>query len=270
MATPARYTVITPYYREDRTLLERCIRSVHGQSVKADHILIADGYPQAWIDNESVRHLKLDRPHNDFGNTPRGIGALLAVAEEYDGICLLDADNWFDADHVEVCLESAARTNGGVEQCDYIIARRTFRRPDETIMPITEAREHVDTSCLFFLRGSFAVISRWATMPKAMSPICDRFFFRMLRTLPFRHVMTPKPTVNYHCTWQALYLALNETPPEGAKPNVDSGIIQTWLDSLTVREWEIACRLSGLNLTRSPLVHRPGSPGLACPADRVV
>ncbi len=253
MAAQARYAVITPYYREDRTLLERCIRSVHGQSVKADHILIADGYPQAWIDGESVRHIKLDRPHNDFGNTPRGIGALLAVAEEYDGICLLDADNWFDADHVDVCLKSSARTNGGVEQCDYIIARRTFRRPDETIMPITVEGEHVDTNCFFFLRGSFAVVSRWATMPKEVSPFSDRIFFQMLCSLPFRHVMTPKPTVNYHCTWLAVYLALNETPPEGAKPNFDRRIVETWLDSLTEREREIANRLSGLNLTSSAL-----------------
>lgn len=258
MATPARYAVITPYYREDRTLLERCIRSVHGQSVKADHILIADGYPQAWIDDESVRHVKLDRPHNDFGNTPRGIGALLAVAEEYDGICLLDADNWFDADHLEVCLNSAAGTYGGVEQCDFVAARRTFRRLDETIMPIAEECEHVDTNCFFFLRGSFSAVSRWATMPKAMSAFGDRFFFQMLRPPAFRYVMTPKPTVNYHCTSRAQYLALNETPPEGAKPNLNPGIIQTWVDSLTEREREIASRLCGLILTRAPPVHRPG------------
>jgi hypothetical protein len=61
---------------------------------------VSDGFPQDWLDSANVRHIRLGRPHNDAGNTPRGLGALLAVSEGYDGIGLLDADNWYDEDHI--------------------------------------------------------------------------------------------------------------------------------------------------------------------------
>lgn len=82
MADGAKYAIITPYYKEERRLLERCIASVRNQTIGTDHFLVADGFPQDWIDTTGVRHLKLDRSHGDGGNTPRGVGALLAVAEQ--------------------------------------------------------------------------------------------------------------------------------------------------------------------------------------------
>ena len=56
-----RYAIITPYYKEERRLIERCIDSVRNQSLRANQILIADGFPQNWIDTAGVRHFKLDR-----------------------------------------------------------------------------------------------------------------------------------------------------------------------------------------------------------------
>ena len=79
----SRWVIVTPYYKEERPLLSRCISSVSNQSVRTDHIVVADGHPQSWIDMEPVRHLKLDRSHGDYGNTPRGIGVLLAISEGY-------------------------------------------------------------------------------------------------------------------------------------------------------------------------------------------
>jgi glycosyltransferase involved in cell wall biosynthesis len=126
MSGSKRYAIVTPYYKEEKWLLERCIRSVHAQTVKVEHFMIADGHPQDWLDREPMRHLRLDREHRDFGNTPRTIGALLAVSEGYDGIGFLDADNWFENDHVAGCIAAAARS----ETCDYVIARRNLCRPD--------------------------------------------------------------------------------------------------------------------------------------------
>src|SRR6185437_7277399 len=68
-----RPIVITPYYKEDPSLLRRCMESVRNQTVPTEHFMVADGHPQDWIDAEPVRHLKLDRSHRDYGNTPRGI-----------------------------------------------------------------------------------------------------------------------------------------------------------------------------------------------------
>src|SRR6201987_2885430 len=84
-----RYIVVTPYFKEDKAMLKRCMSSVRRQAVGVDHMLVADGFPQDWISDEPVRHLILDRPHADYGDVARGVGALTAVAEKYDGIGLL-------------------------------------------------------------------------------------------------------------------------------------------------------------------------------------
>jgi glycosyltransferase involved in cell wall biosynthesis len=243
----ARYAIITPYFREERSLLERCIDSVRAQTVPADHFLVADGFPQAWIDETGVRHFKLDRNHGDFGNTPRGVGALIAVGEEYDGIGLLDADNWLDPDHIAACLAAARACP---EPCDYVIAQRTFRRPDDTIMPVGEEPEHVDTNCFFFLRGSFSAIPYWTTMPKHFSVLCDRYFYEMLRRQPFTTARVSRPTVHYRCLWVGIYRSLGETPPPDAK-GLDLSRLKRWMLSLSRREVEIASRLAGVPLSIS-------------------
>src|SRR5574337_2079445 len=104
-----KVAVVTPYFKEPAATLARCIDSVRKQHADREigeiaHILVADGHPQHWIDDLSVRHLKLDRAHGDFGNTPRSIGAQLAASEGYDAIAFLDADNWLDPDHVAACV----------------------------------------------------------------------------------------------------------------------------------------------------------------------
>jgi glycosyltransferase involved in cell wall biosynthesis len=135
MTRPARFAIVTPYYKEMQPVLERCIASVKAQTLAADHIVVADGFPQDWIDRAGVRHIKLDRSHKDYGNAARGLGALMAVAEAYEGIGFLDADNWLDKEHVATCVE----TGQGV---DIAVARRRFVRPDGTDFRMAEEPGH--------------------------------------------------------------------------------------------------------------------------------
>jgi hypothetical protein len=240
-----RPIVITPYYKEDQSLLRRCIRSVSSQTVRTEHLLVADGHPQDWIDSEPVRHLRLDRAHADFGNTPRGVAALLAASEGYAPIMMLDADNWLEPQHVELCLRAAS------PQTDYVVARSVMRRPDESIMPVTAERapEHVDTSCFVFFPGAYATLAVWALMPRQMSPLGDRIFWASLRSRGLTGVaINDPPTVNYHCLWEIFYRALGETPPAGCKPNIDPKPMYRWWLDLTPREREIATRLAGVSL----------------------
>ena len=267
MSANGRYAIITPYYQEDRSLIERCIDSVRAQSVAAEHIVVADGHPQAWIDGAAVRHLKLDRSHGDFGNTPRAIGALLAISEGYSGIGFLDADNWLESDHIEACLAVAQTT---AAPCDYVVAQRIFRRPDATVMPVPEEPNHVDTNCYFFLRGAFCAIPHWAMMPKELAPLGDRYFSAMMRSRPFSHARMSRPTVNYLCVWEQLYLALGETPPPEAKPNISATRVERWLGSLDRRELEITGRLTGVSFlaalaSRDPPASTNTSRNAECP-----
>src|SRR5215471_2193654 len=152
----ARYAIVTPYYRESPSVLRRCIDSVKNQTVNVEHFLIADGLPQPLP--PSVRHISLDRPHSDYGGTPRAIGCMLAISEGYCGIGLLDADNWLEPDHVDRCLQAAASV--GLDKCDYVVAGMALRRPDTTIIdfPLEPIYKHVDTNRFFFLPGSFYML----------------------------------------------------------------------------------------------------------------
>lgn len=237
-----KYAMITPYYTEDRSLIEKCIHSVKSQSVSTDHIVVSDGVPQDWIDDSGVRHIRLDRNHADYGNTPRALGALLAIGEEYDGIGLLDADNWIEPDHVGACLEAGKKERN----CDYVVAQMILRRPDGSILPVPPEPGHVDTNCFFFLRGSFSVVPYWGMMPKLISHSCDRVFNRMIIQRGLVRAFVQHPTVNYLCMWETFYKYLGEKPPKGAKPNIDASHSNKWLRSLTPRELEVADRLAGL------------------------
>ncbi len=229
------------------------------QTVSADHILVSDGFAQDWLDGASVNHLRLGQCHADFGNTPRGLGALLAIAQHYDAIGFLDADNWFDEDHIEACVEAAAR----IPDADAVIARRRFVRYDGSVMNVPDEPDHVDTSCFWLCEGSLHLAHFWL-MPVELAPICDRVFYAMIkaRNLKLEHVL--KPTVNFTCQYAALYRALGEAPPPGAKPNVDVRSICEWLTGLSERKR----RLRGTAMRRRSRSDGTGSarPGQRCAA----
>ncbi len=247
----SKYIIITPYFKESEKLLRRCIDSVNEQSVPCNHLLVADGFPQDWIDDEDVRHLKLDGAHGDLGNTARGVGALLAIAEEYEGIGLLDADNWLESDHAELCLEAANKYAGGIGNCDFVIASRFIRRADETIMPIAEEPGHVDTSCFFFLPGSYAFLPHWASMPKVTSAIGDRVFNALIKAKSLTSARTRRRSVNYLSLYRSHYEALGEVPPADAKSQAIFAPIELLKDIKSSREVDIVNRLIGFEFLKT-------------------
>jgi hypothetical protein len=239
--------------------------SVRAQTVATDHLLVADGHAQDWIDAEPVRHLKLDRAHGDYGNTPRGIAALLAASEGHPAILLLDADNWLEAEHVQCCLQVAASTPG----TDYVAARRNFRRPDGSLMPIEEAPGpgFIDTSCYAFFPGSYHTLGLWALMPRQMSAGGDRVFAVILGKAGLSGIaITGRATVNYHCLWEAYYRGIGEVPPAEAKPTIDATALFEWWRQLGTREREILRRIVDISeaelaaavKTSTARVRRPG------------
>jgi glycosyltransferase involved in cell wall biosynthesis len=249
----ARYVFVTPYYKEDPKVLKRCLDSVRNQSISCDHILVSDGFPQKWVDETGVRHLSLDRSHGDAGNTARGLGTLLAIAEEYEGIGLLDADNWLEKNHLEICLDAAGKADGGSASCDFVIAQRYFRRFDETIMPIDETVGHVDTSCFFFLPGSYSFLPQWALMPRRISAAGDRFFYAFIMQKNLRVATTNVKTVNYHSTYVYPYLGLGETPPPEAKELPLDEFFKGARMTRDTREAVVLNRLVGLEFFQSPM-----------------
>src|SRR5690242_4505299 len=109
-----RVAVITPYYNESTDWLRRCYESVRAQTHPALHLFVADGIPNAAINDWECDHLTVSGPNRDGGNMARGIGALQCVAHNFDAIAFLDGDNWYTPDHIASMIELVTRTKAHV------------------------------------------------------------------------------------------------------------------------------------------------------------
>ncbi len=227
-------------------MIERCIASVAGQSVACDHLLVADGAPQDWIDGAGVRHLRLDRNHADYGNAARGIGALLAAGEGYDAIGFLDADNRIDPDHVALCLAAAAGEQADAP--DLVVARRRIELPDGTPVPLADEPGLIDTNCLFLLPGAFPVIARWALIPGPLAAIGDRVFHAALVSAGCRMAHTDRESVTYVSHWVVHHAASGGAVPADARA-LDFDAMAGWVAALSPDEHRALERRVGARVT---------------------
>jgi glycosyltransferase involved in cell wall biosynthesis len=203
-----RVAVITPYYNESAEILAQCHRSVASQGVAADHFLVADGHPQGEIEGWDVRHVSLPTAHGDAGNTPRGLGGLLARSEGYEFVAYLDADNWYHEGHLRSLLELWEATRGPV-----CCSSRTFHDLAGEVLPVRELDEdaigHVDTSCFLIHRSGFDALGIWLDMPKILAPLCDRIFLAGLLHRKYAIASTRQRTVAFRSKYRAHYVAAN-------------------------------------------------------------
>lgn len=230
-----KVAVVTPYHKENDALLRRCIESVRQQTKSCMHYLVSDGFPQEWVENahENIRHLRLDREHADFGNTPRALGAYLAIAEGADAISFLDADNSIDKDHVEMCLREARKP----PRPDIVVAQRRIVLPDGTPVPVPEERGHIDTNCYFLLANSFGTILNWILQPKPLTAICDRIYLQHILAQNLTIRRCPRPTVTYYGNWTIYYELASRTPPPGAKSGEESNrAVTAWWRNLSAAD----------------------------------
>ena len=210
-----KVAVITPYWNESVDTLARCIASVQAQTHVCRHWLVADGRPSAAIDTHPVEHVILDSAHADNGNTPRGIGAVSALNSGYDAVAFLDADNWFEPDHVRSCVELAEQSDAAVIFTSRVIVFPDGERchfEDEDVLD----RRAVDTSSMFITRTAAFLLPCWALMDPICSPICDRVMFRLIELHSVRVAWTGRATVRYESRWPDHFEAMNREPPADA------------------------------------------------------
>ncbi|MFK0380268.1 glycosyltransferase [Pandoraea sp. NPDC090278] len=208
-----KIAVITPYFKEPIEVLRQCHESVRSQQVEADivHFMVADGVPISELDGWKVEHIRLTRSYRNNGNTPRAIGTLLADAQGFDFVALLDADNWFYPDHLKSLMQLHLNT-----QSQICCSWRTFHREDGSMLNITEQDEndfrHVDTSCYLIAKSAFSINQVWAQMPGAVSSICDRVFLQAIAHHRFSVSFSRSRTVAFRTTYADHYV--DEPPPE--------------------------------------------------------
>jgi glycosyltransferase involved in cell wall biosynthesis len=251
---PWRVAVITPYHNEPLALIKRAHVSVREQTIPCVHVLVADGPGREEVARMEGRHLALGLNHADNGNTPRSIGALLAMNEGFTCIAFLDADNWFSPDHIERALRTQEEGN-----LEVVFTQRhiVFPNGQRLLTPPLEDgdRSHADTSCMVLFANAFSALVLWAQMPAAYAPMCDRVFFRGLMAR-HRCGWSAAATVFFESWYWGHFLAAGVMPPLNAK----------FLPCRNEAEWDDA---AAAFRQRSALPVYPGPTGIAPPKPRL-
>ena len=211
-----KVAVITPCYKEDIKQLQLCHESVLAQAPDTSHFFVADGHPNPAINDWTCKHVILPTSHGDSGNSPRSIGALMVLAEDYEFIAYLDADNWYHQEHVAGLLSLHERT--GASMC---CSFRSYHALDGTKLNAREADEenlnHVDTSCIMLHRSASRLATLWALMPKKLSPICDRIFLAAARHFKTQISSNRAKSVAFRSKYINHYIQAGAQPPEYLK-----------------------------------------------------
>lgn len=218
-----RIAVITPYYKEPDEYLKKCHESVLeqkkllGKEGAVDHFFVADGFANLCINKWQAQHIILPISNEDYGNTPRAIGGIVADSLGYDFVAFLDADNWYYSNHLSSLLELWK-----TKQSDICCSWRDFYRNDESVFHnVSEKDEdefsHVDTNCYLIHRKAFSCINVWQLMPKDLSALGDRVFFKWLKQNRYSISHSQNKTVAYRTLWEIHYLIAGELPPANAK-----------------------------------------------------
>lgn len=213
-----KIAVITPYYKESTEVLQRCHDSVMAQTFgDVTHIMISDGFPNDVVDTwENTVHIKVPN-HGDYGDTPRAIGGLYASNKEFEAATLLDADNWFAPNHLEVLSDLQKETGAWV-----VTGTRWLARPDESVMAVcteSDGDKFCDTNCYFIMRPAFGAFGSWGFKDPKYGIIGDRFFWTRIKTSveASKRAHCSIPTTYYQTMFATHYLAHKEQPPAGSK-----------------------------------------------------
>lgn len=191
-----KVAVITPYHTEPLDMLKRAHDSVMAQTDPCTHYMVADGHARTEVNDWPVRHIALPVEHNNNGNTPRAIGSLDAMGDGFNAIAYLDADNWYDPDHIAGLVALQEETGA-----DLVSSGRVIHAIDGSVLlPHGESgdgQHHADTSVTMFSRSAFAILPLWGTMPKELGPKCDHFMYKGMLALGCTHKHRTNSTVHF-------------------------------------------------------------------------
>jgi predicted O-linked N-acetylglucosamine transferase (SPINDLY family) len=206
-----RVAVVTPYFRIEPEKLLRCCASVAAQTLRCDHILVADGEPQALPEGFELFHMSLPGNVGNGGAMPRGFGAQYAFAQGYDAVAFLDADNWYEPHHIEQAVQAMER-----EAVQVVYARRRLVFPDGEVLagedPEDASGRHVDTNCYVISRRAAFLASHWAMYPKEFGSGEDRYIKWIIDAKKLKTHRLPHASVWYETNWSNHYRMAGKAP----------------------------------------------------------
>lgn len=210
-----KVAVVTPYFSEPEDILERCLSSVQSQSYSGtQHICVADGRPAATTLLSKVIHITIPNS-GDVGTTPRNVGMLVAMAQGADAMTFLDADCWFEPQHIERMVGVMLGYDAPV-----VTVARNLRRPDGSFLALdteSNGRTFNDTNCILLRRDAYRLLDAWIFASRGEALIHDRLFWKRVAESGLKRAHVAEATVNYTTSFAAHYLSRREQPPAGAK-----------------------------------------------------
>jgi glycosyltransferase involved in cell wall biosynthesis len=219
MFDPRRVFVITPTYKTPEAWLKRCIESVKAQTIgKVMHIIINDGDPDFRHPDYFPGDVLQQPRHNNYGDTPRWVGVECATQRDATVIAFLDADNWYEPDHLETALATA------IDQMASVVAtkRSLFTLDEQKIAecPDCGTQRFTDTSAMVFTHLSFSVLQHWRNMQSWQHAIADRIIWhKAIQSTP-AVAYTRRATLNYRCTHKIFYDRYGLPVPDGVKTSM--------------------------------------------------
>jgi glycosyltransferase involved in cell wall biosynthesis len=216
-----KVAVVTPYYKESRKTLKRCLDSVAKQTHDdVFHVLVGDGYPQDWVNDFTLHHLAMPNVGN-YGDTPRGIGAAYAAGVGADAIIFLDADCWMPHYHVSFFVEPVER-GAGIVTCP-----RNIWLEGEEMGICTESNgvHFNDTNCYLITKPYFPVISAWMFKNQKDSIVGDRVFWNAVQRSG-ACILSAASMVNYESDFAHHYQMFGRTPPPDSKLLVGDKVVK--------------------------------------------
>ncbi len=208
-----RIAVVTPVYRTPPAWLDLCFAGVRNQTSPCKHFVIADGDDS--FAAPGCELIRVPGPHHDNGNTARAVGSVCAIARDFNALAYLDADNWFEPDHLQRMAALHERTGAAI-----CTAARNLVDLEGHLLgrcPEVDGKKFADTSSLFFTRPAFGLVHVWYLMSRSLGPICDRVMWKAILDGGHSRAHHDHPTVNFRTNYRAHYAHFGKPAPEGAK-----------------------------------------------------
>lgn len=181
------------------------------------HIVVCDGdeFPAIPIP-DNLQIIRLPQPHG-MGNTARAIGAASAVAQDCDGIALLDSDNWFDSQHLEFLVLLHLHTGAG-----FCSSSRRLVTPAGEILgtcPEVDGDRFVDPNCQLYTRRAFPLFGYWSLLPSNLNRkgSGDRWVWEYIRRSKVTRAHHQYTTINYRTRYSNHYCFFGKPIPADSK-----------------------------------------------------
>ena len=212
-----RIAVVTPSYQTKTEWIEKCIASVANQTYRnVFHVIVSDGCGSQAIEQfPDVEFIALPKNIGDYGDTPRSLGSIYALAKGADAIAYLDADNWYDPEHLESLIKLHRSTGA-----DVVTSYRLLVQLDGQplgVCPHSDGIAFSDTSCMLFTKAASEVATSWWTIPKAYHALDDRVIWD--RVIKNNHSIscTRNATMCYRTAFEHHYRMFDTAPPKESK-----------------------------------------------------